>query len=132
MNTNQTLAESKVQEQKNGFSAGTSTEIGYERGAKMVKNYFDVNQNVESHFIGREMIENLLAQPGAVGINVMYGVDNAGNNRPIFVAVNAKGQQILNITTVNTNGQLVKQKGIVSIGVISPGTGNPPPHENWW
>jgi hypothetical protein len=113
-----------VIEQKKSFSPQAGEEIGYEKGAKMVKNYCDRNnEEMNSHFIGRDIIEAILAQPGATGITILPGLDTLGNAQPVLVGVNANGNYISNVTSVGANGQLKKQQGIVATGVISPGTG---------
>lgn len=104
------------------FSMQAGENIGYEKGARLAKNYYDQNnEQVSEHFIGREMIEALLAQPGAVGINIIAGADKKGNLKPVLVGVNAHGSYILNITSVDGQGELKKEKGIVATTVISPG-----------
>jgi len=126
MNTKTNEVTLTVTEQKKGFSAHSGENIGYEKGAKMVKNYFDQNnEELSAHFLGRNIIEALLAQPSAVGISIIYGQNELGQPKPIVVGVDSKGNYILNITTVGANGQMNKQKGIVATGgVISPGVPN--------
>lgn len=114
------------------YSSGTGEDIGYEQGAKMIKNYHDHNDVVESHFLGRDMIEAILDQPGVVGITVFNGLDELGLPKPILVGVNSKGDFVLNITTVGDNGELLKQKGMVAVGVRSPGTKPPYVEESYW
>ncbi|MCW3114204.1 MAG: hypothetical protein JWR18_2600 [Segetibacter sp.] len=120
----------KVVEQKKGFSAQLGENVGYEKGAKMVKNYFDQNnEEISAHFLGRDIIEAILAQPSAVGISIVYGINEVGQQKPIVVGVDSKGNYILNITSIGANGEMHKQKGIVARGgVISPGV---PPVEGW-
>ena len=131
MNTQTNLATTRVAEQKKSFSTQLGENIGYEKGAKMVKNYFDQNDDeVSAHFLGRNIIEAILAQPSAVGISIVYGLNQLGQPKPIVVGVDSKGNYILNITTVGANGEMNKQKGIVAGGgVISPGV--PPAGEGW-
>lgn len=130
MNTQMYPATTKVSEQKKGFSAQAGENIGYEKGAKMVKNYFDQNEEeISAHFLGRNIIEAILAQPSAVGISIVYGLNQLGQPKPIAVGVDSKGNYILNITTIGANGEMNKQKGIVAGGgVISPGV---PDTEGW-
>ncbi|GEO09846.1 hypothetical protein [Segetibacter aerophilus] len=129
MNT-KTYAPNQIAEQKKGFSAHSGENIGYEKGAKMVKNYFDQNQEeVSAHFLGRNIIEAILAQPGAVGITILYGINELGLPKPVVVGVNSKGDYILNVTSVGANGEMNKQKGIVAGGgVLSTGV---PQQEGW-
>lgn len=117
------LTEKALNQEKN-FSVHEGEEIGYEKGAKMVKNYYDQNGGeVLAHFIGRNMIEAILAQPSAVGITIIYGLNEQGLAKPVMVGVDSKGNYILSITTVGAKGEMNKRKGIVAGGgVRSPGT----------
>ena len=118
MKTELFVVKGKVYEQAKGYSATVGTDIGYDKGAKMIKNYFDQNQDdVLAHFMGRNVIEALLAQPGAVGIRMFYGVNELGLRQPVLVGVDANGNNILGYTTVGDNGEITKNKGIVAGGV---------------
>lgn len=130
MNAQTNLATTRVAEKKESFSAVSGENIGYEKGAKMVKNYFDQNdETISAHFLGRNIIEAVLAQPSAVGISIVYGLNELGQPKPIVVGVDSKGNYILNLTTVGANGEMNKQKGIIAGGgVISPGV---PDTEGW-
>lgn len=62
MDTELYVVKGKVFEQKKGYSATTGEDIGYEKGAKMIKANYDQNRDdVLAHFIGRNIIENILA-----------------------------------------------------------------------
>ena len=130
MNTELFVVKGKVFEQKKGYSAQVGENIGYEKGAKLVKNYYDQNQDdVLAHFIGREIIEGILAQPGVIGIRMFYGINELGLKQPVFVGVDRNGNNVLNISTVGDNGQVERSKGIVAGGVRScpPYCGDKPP-----
>ena len=120
----------EIQEQEKGFSAQSGEVIGYEKGAKMVKNYFDQNdEEVSAHFLSRNIIEAVLGQPNAVGISIVYGLDENGQNKPVVTGVDAQGNFILNSVTVGGNGEMKNQKGLITCGgVISPGV----PHGEGW
>ncbi|MDB5247908.1 MAG: hypothetical protein JWQ40_2302 [Segetibacter sp.] len=121
--TNTEINPAKVATQKKDFSAEVGEDIGYERGAKMVKNHFDKNGEASSHFIGRDIIEAILAQPGVVGISIHNGIDQFGRSNQVLVGVNSQGNYVLNITTISAGGELGKQRGIVTAGgVRSTGT----------
>src|SRR6476661_10161149 len=110
-------ASNSLIDEKNNFTPHTGEDIGYEKGAKMVKRYFDQNdEEISANFLGRNIIEAILAQPGAVGITVITGINELGQPTPVMVGVNSKGDYILNVTTVGANGQLDRQKGIVAGG----------------
>lgn len=128
------IPKGKISGQETNLSVNAGEEIGYEKGAKMVKNYYDQNDGeISSHTIGRDMIEAILAQPGTTGITILSGINELGLPKPVLVGVNAKGNYILSITTVGANGKMDKQKGIVATGVLSPGTGTKPHGDcSWW
>ncbi|HEX8278016.1 MAG TPA: hypothetical protein VF540_04945, partial [Segetibacter sp.] len=111
-----------VKEQKKDVSAHAEEIIGYEKGAKMIKNYYDQNdEQITEHFVSKETIEAILAQPGAVGMTILSGLNEAGLPQPVLVGVNGQGHYILGVTSVGPNGEMNKQKGIVAGGgVISP------------
>ncbi len=109
------VVKGKVIEQKKGYSAEVGEDIGYEKGAKMIKNYYDQNQDdVLAHFMGRNLIEAILAQPGAVGIRMFHALNEIGIKQLVLVGVDATGNNITNYTTIGDNGELIKHKGIVA------------------
>lgn len=112
------VVKGKVYEQKKGYSPKTGENIGYEKGAKLVKNHYDQNPDEAiAHFMGREMIEQILAQPGVAGIRMFNGTNDMGLTQPILVGVNENGDNILEFSTVADNGAIIKNKGIVAGGV---------------
>jgi hypothetical protein len=105
----------KVIEQNKSFSPEVGEDIGYELGAKMIKTYFDQNQDdVLASFMGRNMIEAILAQPGVTGIRMFNAINDLGIRQLVLVGVDANGNNVLNYTTVGDNGELIKKKGIVA------------------
>jgi len=115
MKTELIVVKGKVIEQKKGFSPEVGKDIGYELGAKMIKTYYDQNQDdVLAHFMGRNMIEAILAQPGVVGIRMFYALNDLGIKQLVLVGVDENGNNILNYTTVGENGEMIKKKGIVA------------------
>ena len=112
------VVKGKVYEQKKGYSAKTGEDIGYEKGAKLVKNHYDQNpDDAIAHFMGREMIEKILAQPGVAGIRMFNGTNDMGLTQPILVGVDANGSNIISYSTIADNGEIIKNKGIVAGGV---------------
>src|SRR5215218_6249419 len=95
------VVKGKVYEQKKGYSAQVGDDIGYEKGAKMVKNNLDQNpDDVLAHFIGRDILEAILAQPGATGIRMFYALNELGLRQLVLVAADETGKNILNYSTV--------------------------------
>jgi hypothetical protein len=114
-NTELYVVKGKVYEQKKGFSAEVGEDIGYEKGAKMIKAYYDQNQDdILAHFMGRNLIESILAQPGVVGIRMFHAVNELGLKTLVLVGVDAQGNNVLNFTSVGENGEMITKKGIVA------------------
>lgn len=114
------VVKGKVYEQKKGFSAEVGEDIGYEKGAKMIKRYYDKNpDDILAHFMGRNMIEAILAQPGVVGIRMFHALNELGLKQLVLVGADAEGRNVLNYTTVGDNGDLITKKGIVADKVRS-------------
>lgn len=104
--------------------------IGFELGAKMVKDFQDnyPNENI-GFYVGSEIIENILAQPGCVGIKMFNAIDENGNKTMVFVGLDETGRHIFEYKTINNQGQLVKKEGIVAdrLIIIKPKPTDPPP-----
>ncbi len=109
------VVKGKVIEQKKAFNEKVGEDIGYELGAKMIKAYFDQNQDdVLAYFMGRNQIEAILAQPGVVGIRMFNAMNDLGIKQLVLVGVDANGNNILHYTTTGDNGEIIKKKGIVA------------------
>jgi len=101
--------------------AGVGEHIGFELGAKMVKDYYDKFNEAGSHFVGREIVERILNQPGCVGINIFKALNEKQEKTYVFVGVSQDGQLILENTYVNTAGDFIKEEGIVADRKIGNG-----------
>lgn len=105
----------KVVESNRTFSPTVGEDIGYEKGAIMVKRWYDENPNdVLSHFCGRNIIEQILAQPDCVGIRIFAALNELGIRQNVLVGVDKNGKNIFNYSTFGDNGQEIKHKGIVA------------------
>lgn len=90
-------------------------DIGLNEGASMIKAYRDANPtDTASHIIGREILEQILAQPGCAGINVASAAKANGERTLVITGVDAEGAAILSFPVVNANGQLDQKDGIVA------------------
>lgn len=112
------VVKGKVYQQKKGFSPQIGEDIGYEKGAKMIKNYHDQHSDdALAHFMGRDMLEKILAQPNVAGIRMFYALNELGLKQLVLVGCDDKGNNILDYSTVGDDGEIVKNKGIVAGGV---------------
>ncbi|MBX3254466.1 MAG: hypothetical protein KF862_10025 [Chitinophagaceae bacterium] len=104
--------------------ANVGQHIGFEKGAKMIKDFYDLHGENSCHFVGRNILEKLLSQPDCVGINIYKALNDRGAQTYVFIGVDSTGKAILEYTYVNDNGELDKVPGIVA-NYFSPRPG-------WW
>lgn len=90
-------------------------EISHELGAKMIKDYQVANPtDVKGYFIGRTIIEQMLVQPGCVGIRFYNAINEKGEKTLVQVGVDESGKSIVEYTIVRTDGSMGTQKAIVA------------------
>ncbi|HVG40021.1 MAG TPA: hypothetical protein VM888_00320 [Chitinophagaceae bacterium] len=121
-----------VKTKKLELTASVGEEIGQELGTQMISTYRSANPtDVLCYYVGRNILEQVMAQPGCVGIKFYNAYNEVGQKTLVYVGVNANGDDMLSITTINTNGELSELKGIVADRVKLP---PPPPHDEngWW
>ena len=108
-----------VQTKSTALTVNAGEEIGIALGAKMISDYRMSNPNdVTAHYIGRNILLQILAQPGCVGIKFYNAYNETGSKTLVYVGVNAEGNDMLNITTINQSGTLESRQGIVADRVI--------------
>lgn len=88
--------------------------IGYDLGVKMVKDYYDQFGEGGAQFVGRNILEQILQQPGCIGINIYKALNEKGDKTYVLVGLDKENEPILEITAVNLNGEIKKQEGIVA------------------
>jgi hypothetical protein len=83
-------------------------EISHEVAAKMVKDHHDkyTTEASSSYIIGKNIIGQILSQPGCVGLRFFDALNEEGNKTLVYVGIDAKGKSIMEITTVNEDGKL--------------------------
>jgi len=103
-------------------------EIGLELGNQMVKAFAVANPNdVQSYIIGRNIIDQILAQPGCVGIKFYCAINEKGEKTFVYVGLDLNGKAILQFSAVNNVGTLQIEKGIVADRIgTGTGTGTKP------
>ena len=91
-------------------------QISHELAAKMVKNHHDAHSidGSNSYYIGKNVIEQMLAQPGCVGIRFFDALSESGNKTLVYVGIDSKGKSILEYTTVNDYGKLAVVEGMAA------------------
>ena len=90
-------------------------EIGLELGYQMVKAFAVANPNeVQSYTIGRNIIDQILAQPGCVGIKFHNAINEKGEKTLVYLGIDQNGKTILQYSTVTSLGTLQTEKAIVA------------------
>ncbi|MEO6638928.1 MAG: hypothetical protein ABIN25_11660, partial [Ginsengibacter sp.] len=89
--------------------------IGLAAGIELVNAFKAANPTATpGYYIGRNILEQILAQPGCVGINFRKCLTNLNEEHLVYTAVNADGKDILNYSVVTNTGDLVSQDAIVA------------------
>lgn len=100
-------------------------EIGLELGKQMVTEYQAANPaDVHFYEVGRNILGEILAQPGCAGIRFYNAYNEAGEKTLVYVGLNKDGKAIVEFTCINNEGVLETNKGIVA-DRIKTGNGGP-------
>lgn len=109
--------------------ASVGEEIGKALGAQMISEYRAANPtDVTSYYVGRNILEQIMAQPGCVGIKFYNAYNEVGQKTLVYIGVNAEGNDMLNVTAIDVDGQLSQKKGIVADRIRLPGGDD----GGWW
>ena len=89
--------------------------IGLNEGCKLVNAFREANPGATTgYYIGKNILEEILAQPGCVGINFRKCLTEDNSEHLVYTGVNEDGKDILEYTVVTNTGDLVKQDAIVA------------------
>ena len=89
--------------------------IGLSEGIEMVNAFRAANPDAtKGYFIGRNILDQILDQPGCVGINFRKCLTNLNEEHLVYTGVNAEGKDIIEYTVVTSTGAIVKQDAIVA------------------
>ena len=106
--TQKTLVETKT-------LAEVGENIGLTEGRELVNAFRAANpEATKGYYIGRNILEQIMAQPGCVGINFRKCLTNMNEEHLVYTAVDADGKDILEFSVVTNTGDIVKQDAIVA------------------
>ena len=89
--------------------------IGLAEGIRLVEAFKEANPDATAgYYIGRNILEQIMAQPGCAGINFRKCLTNMNEEHLVYTGVDANGKDILHITVVTNTGDLEKQEAIVA------------------
>ena len=95
--------------------AEVGEDIGLSEGKQMVKAFREANPDAtSSYYIGRNILDQILAQPGCVGINFRKCLTETNEEHLVYTGVDADGKDILEFSVVTVTGDVVKQEAIVA------------------
>ena len=90
-------------------------EISHELGAQMVKDYQVANTtDVKAYYIGRNIIDQILSQPGCVGLKFYNAYNEEGQKTLVYVGVDETGKNIMEYSVVNNEGCILSHPAIVA------------------
>jgi hypothetical protein len=111
--------------------ASIGEEISHELGAKMVKDYQDAFQgDVIGYQIGKNIIEQIFAQPGCVGIRFYNALNEIGEKTLVYVGVDEFNNSIYEYSVVCGEGSIKNAPAIVGDRSFSPADDSP--SWNWY
>lgn len=107
-------------------------EIPHELGAKMIQDYQKANPtDVQSYIIGKDILNRILKQPGCDGIRFINAYNEKGQKTLVYVGIDQNGSALLSYQTINTQGILTTEKGIVA-DRLRPETRGGDDGSSWW
>ena len=90
-------------------------EISHELGTQMVKDYQVANPtDTKAYFIGRNIITEILAQPGCVGVKFYNAYNEEGKKTLVYMGVDEFGKNLVEYKIVNSDGSFDTKKAIVA------------------
>ena len=95
--------------------AEVGEDIGLSEGVQLVNAFTAANpEATPGYYIGRNILEQIMAQPGCVGINFRKCLTNMNEEHLVYTGVDADGKDILEFSVVNNTGDIIKKDGIVA------------------
>ncbi|KAA9036605.1 hypothetical protein FW778_18495 [Ginsengibacter hankyongi] len=107
------MTQNALLETKNLAEVGEN--IGLNEGIKLVNAFREANPTAtKGYYIGRNILEQIMAQPGCVGINFRKCLTNMNEEHLVYTAVDADGKDILEFSVVTNTGDIARQDAIVA------------------
>jgi hypothetical protein len=95
--------------------AAIGEEISHETAAEFRKSYEQSHPTeARGYALGRNIIDQILAQPGCVGMRFYYGMNEVGQKTLVYVGVDADGKDIVKRTVVTETGNVITQEATVA------------------
>ena len=102
--------------------ADVGEDIGLLEAQKLVKQFAIANpESTQGYYIGRNILEQILAQPGCVGINFRKCLTDINEEHLVYTGVDEGGKDIISFSIVTKDGNLISENGIVADKTWIPG-----------
>lgn len=89
--------------------------VGLKLGTKMVKDFYDAYpQHAKSYIIGKEIINEIFAQPDCQGLILCPALDELGKQTLVYAGVDQYGKPITSYPVVTPHGTLQMEEGVVA------------------
>ncbi|HEY8660015.1 MAG TPA: hypothetical protein VIL78_13355 [Hanamia sp.] len=99
--------------------AEVGEDIGLAEGMQLIQNFREANPNATpGYYIGRNIIDQILNQPGCVGISFRKCLSENNEEHLVYTGVDAEGKDILTYSVVTITGDIVKHDGIVADKIV--------------
>jgi hypothetical protein len=90
-------------------------EIGLELGAEFITAFQEKHPNeAGSYQVGRNIIDQILAQPGCAGLRFYNALNEDGQKTLVYVGVDAEGKDLVKSTVILTDGSMATKTRIVA------------------
>lgn len=94
------------------FNGREGSPISLDVAKSWTKNYRDANKGkTRAIFYGKEKLQALLNEPGAMGIRIYFAVDDEGANKLVLVSATEDGNNILPSLEGNGDGGVLLDDG---------------------
>src|ERR1700761_9375142 len=93
--------------------AAIGEEISQKTAGDFIRTFNEQNPNEIKHFtMGKVVLDQILNQPGCVGMRFYNGINEKGQKTLVYVGVDAEGRDLIKATVVNENGGIATVKGM--------------------
>src|SRR5271168_3274869 len=95
--------------------AAVGEEISHEMAADFTKSFEKAYPGeIISYHLGRNIIEQILAQPGCVGMRFYNALNENGQKTLVYVGIDADGKDLLKRTVIMNNGVIKSEDLIIA------------------
>ncbi len=95
--------------------AKVGEDIGLAEGAQMIADFRFANPDAtKGYYIGKDILNQILAQPGCVGINFRKGYSSNNEEHVVYSGVGQDGKDILTLLAIEQDGKLIRKDAIVA------------------